>query len=85
VTSPEFGSNMTPVEMYQTDICTCSVNVAGLPAVSLPCGFDADGLPIGLQLIGDNFREAVILNASLAFERETAGSCLKTADMGVRL
>lgn len=85
VTAPEFGSNMTPVEMYQTDICTCSVNVAGLPAVSLPCGFDADGLPIGLQLIGDGFREAVILNASLAFERETAGSFLKTADRGVRL
>jgi aspartyl-tRNA(Asn)/glutamyl-tRNA(Gln) amidotransferase subunit A len=71
--------------MYQTDICTCSVNVAGLPAISIPCGFDNKGLPVGLQLIGDKFQEDVILNASLAFERETAGTYLTMADMGVRL
>jgi aspartyl-tRNA(Asn)/glutamyl-tRNA(Gln) amidotransferase subunit A len=85
VTALPFGANMSPVELYQTDICTCSVNVAGLPAVSLPCGFDDLGLPVGIQLIGDKFREDVILNASLSFERETARSYLKTADMGVRL
>ncbi len=85
VTALPFGANMSPVELYQTDICTCSVNIAGLPAVSVPCGFDDMGLPVGLQLIGDKFREDVILNASLAFERETARSYLKAADMGVRL
>lgn len=84
-TALTFGADMTPVEMYQTDICTCSVNVAGLPAISLPCGFDAKGLPVGLQLIGEKFSEAVILNASLAFERETAGTFLKMADLGVTL
>ena len=84
-TALRFGADMTPVELYQTDICTCSVNVAGLPAISLPCGFDEKGLPIGMQLIGEKFSEAVILNASLAFERETAQSFLKMADMGVKL
>jgi aspartyl-tRNA(Asn)/glutamyl-tRNA(Gln) amidotransferase subunit A len=84
-TALQFGADMTPVEMYQTDICTCSVNVAGLPAISLPCGFDGKGLPVGMQLIGDKFQEDVILNASLAFERETASSFLKIADMGVKL
>jgi aspartyl-tRNA(Asn)/glutamyl-tRNA(Gln) amidotransferase subunit A len=85
VTALRFGAGMSPVEMYQTDICTCSVNIAGLPAVSIPCGFDGNALPIGLQLIGEKFGEAVILNASLAFERETARAFLKTSDMGVRL
>ncbi|NLT15656.1 MAG: Asp-tRNA(Asn)/Glu-tRNA(Gln) amidotransferase subunit GatA [Clostridiales bacterium] len=85
VTALPFGANMSPVELYQTDICTCSVNIAGLPAVSIPCGFAEKGLPIGMQLIGDKFHEAVILNAALAFERETAQAYLKTADMGVRL
>jgi aspartyl-tRNA(Asn)/glutamyl-tRNA(Gln) amidotransferase subunit A len=84
-TALQFGADMTPVEMYQTDICTCSVNVAGLPAISLPGGFDGKGLPVGMQLIGDKFQEDVILNASLAFERETASSFLKIADMGVKL
>jgi aspartyl-tRNA(Asn)/glutamyl-tRNA(Gln) amidotransferase subunit A len=84
-TALKFGADMTPVEMYQTDICTCSVNIAGLPAVSVPCGFGEKGLPIGMQLIGGKFREADILNAALAFERETAQAFLKTADMGVRL
>ncbi|NMA25606.1 MAG: Asp-tRNA(Asn)/Glu-tRNA(Gln) amidotransferase subunit GatA, partial [Clostridiales bacterium] len=84
-TALPFGADMSPVEMYQTDICTCSVNIAGLPAVSIPCGFDEKGLPVGLQLIGDKFKEAEILNAALAFERETDRSFLKTAEMGVRL
>ncbi|SHH94206.1 aspartyl/glutamyl-tRNA(Asn/Gln) amidotransferase subunit A [Sporobacter termitidis DSM 10068] len=85
VTALKSGAGMTPVQMYQTDICTCSVNIAGLPAVSLPCGHDGKGLPVGMQLIGDKFSEDVVLNASLAFERETEGSHLKTADMGVLL
>lgn len=85
VTAPRFGADMTPVETYQTDICTCSVNIAGLPAVSVPCGFDQKGLPVGMQLIGDKFREDTILNAALAFERETQSAYMKTADMGVSL
>lgn len=85
VTAPVFGADLTPVETYQTDICTCSVNIAGLPAISLPCGFDQRDLPIGLQLIGNMFCEAEILNAALAFERETAQAYQKTADMGVQL
>ncbi len=85
VTALTFGADMTPVEMYQTDICTCSVNIAGLPAISIPCGFDATGLPIGMQLIGGKFREDVILNAALAFERDTESAFIKTADMGVTL
>lgn len=85
VTALQSGADMSPVEMYQTDICTCSVNIAGLPAVSIPCGHDAKGLPVGMQLIGDKFREADILNAALAFEKETERVYLKTAHMGVTL
>ncbi len=85
VTALKFGADMTPVETYQADICTCSVNIAGLPAISVPCGFDQKGLPVGLQLIGDRFREDVILNAARAFERETSNAFIKTADMGVTL
>ncbi len=85
VTALRFGAELSPVEMYQMDICTCSVNIAGLPAVSIPCGFDSNGLPIGMQLIGGRYREDVILNAALAFERETAGGFYKTSDMGVKL
>jgi aspartyl-tRNA(Asn)/glutamyl-tRNA(Gln) amidotransferase subunit A len=85
VTALKFGADMTPVETYQTDILTCSVNIAGLPAISVPCGFDGKNLPIGLQLIGGRFREETILNAALAFERETAGAFCKTAEMGVKI
>ena len=79
------GSNMSPVEMYQSDICTVSVNIAGVPAVSVPCGFDASGLPVGMQLIGGHFREDVILNAALAFERGSSGCYIKDSGLGVKL
>jgi len=84
-TALQKGSGLTPVEMYQTDICTSSVNLAGLPAMSVPCGFDEKGLPIGLQLVGPHFGESEILSAALAFERETAGEFLKSSGMGVKL
>lgn len=58
-----------PLEMYMADICTVSVNIAGLPAVVLPCGYDENGLPIGLQIIGKPFGEAAILNAAYALEK----------------
>jgi aspartyl-tRNA(Asn)/glutamyl-tRNA(Gln) amidotransferase subunit A len=85
VTAMKRGSNMSPVEMYQSDICTVSVNIAGVPAVSVPCGFDSSGLPVGMQLIGGHFREDVILNAALAFERESDGCYIKDSTMGVKL
>ncbi|MDR3159292.1 MAG: Asp-tRNA(Asn)/Glu-tRNA(Gln) amidotransferase subunit GatA [Zoogloeaceae bacterium] len=60
-----------PVEMYLSDIYTIAVNLAGLPGLSLPCGFDGQGLPIGLQLIGNYFEEARILNAAHGFQQAT--------------
>ncbi|MDR0528383.1 MAG: Asp-tRNA(Asn)/Glu-tRNA(Gln) amidotransferase subunit GatA [Zoogloeaceae bacterium] len=60
-----------PVEMYLSDIYTIAVNLAGLPALSLPCGFDAKGLPIGLQLIGNYFDEARVLAIAHVFQRAT--------------
>jgi aspartyl-tRNA(Asn)/glutamyl-tRNA(Gln) amidotransferase subunit A len=61
-----------PLQMYLSDIFTISVNLAGLPGMSVPCGFDASGLPIGLQLIGPPFGEEAILRAGDAFERTGA-------------
>ena len=58
-----------PLEMYLADICTVSVNIAGLPGISIPCGFDKQGMPIGMQLIGNKFKEETILNAAYAFEQ----------------
>jgi aspartyl-tRNA(Asn)/glutamyl-tRNA(Gln) amidotransferase subunit A len=66
------GEKVTdPLQMYLTDVFTNSVNLAGLPALSLPCGFDAEGLPIGLQIIGRPFDEAGILRAARAYEQAT--------------
>jgi aspartyl-tRNA(Asn)/glutamyl-tRNA(Gln) amidotransferase subunit A len=57
--------------MYLSDIYTISVNLAGLPALSLPCGFDHDGMPIGMQLIGKPFDEATILRVAHLYEQST--------------
>ena len=70
------------VETYLTDICTVPVNIAGLPAVAIPCGADEIGLPIGMQLIGNSFCEAVILNAAYSYE-QTADAFI-ACDRGVR-
>ena len=59
-----------PLEMYLADICTVSVNIAGLPGISLPCGVDSEGMPIGMQLIGDRFSEETLLNAGYTFEQD---------------
>ena len=59
-----------PLEMYLADICTVSVNIAGLPGISIPCGQDKEGMPIGMQLIGKRFDESTILNAAYTFEQK---------------
>ena len=59
-----------PLEMYLADICTVSVNIAGLPGISIPCGVNSDGMPVGMQLIGNKFEEEKILNAAYTFEQE---------------
>jgi len=69
-TAPEIGKSLEdPLKMYLGDIYTVSVNLAGLPAMTLPCGIDRKGLPIGLQLIGGCFQEKKILQAAYAFEQ----------------
>ncbi len=66
--TPEMTSD--PVQMYQADICTVTVNIAGLPAVSTTCGYDNDGMPIGMSVIGRKFDESTVLQVSDAFERD---------------
>ena len=61
-----------PLQMYLGDIFTVSANLAGLPAISIPCGFTIDSLPIGLQLTGRMFDETTLLTAAHAYERQTA-------------
>jgi len=60
-----------PLQMYLTDIFTISANLAGIPGLSLPCGLSAQGLPIGLQILGNHFEEEKILQAAYAFEQTT--------------
>ena len=64
------GKSSNPMEMYLADICTVSVNIAGLPGISIPCGIDSEGLPIGMQIIGNKFEEEKIIKAAYAFEQE---------------
>ena len=71
-TAPELGRSLSdPLQMYLSDIYTVSVNLAGLPGLSMPCGFDSKGLPIGAQLIGPHFGEGGLLNAAHAFQMDT--------------
>ncbi len=69
-TAPLLGENLEdPVRMYLGDIYTVSANLAGLPGICVPCGSDAQGLPIGLQLLGDCFQEKKLLRAAYAYEQ----------------
>ncbi len=71
-----------PVSNYKADICTVPVNIAGLPAVSVPCGFDCKGLPIGFQIIGQKFHESKILNVANKFEEYTNACYVKKVTGG---
>ncbi len=71
-TAPKLGESLSdPLQMYLSDIYTVSVNLAGLPGLSMPCGFDQGGLPIGAQLIGPALGEETVLNAAHAFQLDT--------------
>ncbi len=71
-TAPEIGKSLSdPLKMYLSDIFTVSVNIAGLPALSVPCGFDKDNMPIGAQIIGQRLSEKKVLNAGYAFQKNT--------------
>ena len=70
-TAYKFGEKSDPVAMYMGDICTVAVNIAGLPAISIPAGLDKKGMPIGIQLIANSFDERKLLTAAFAYERET--------------
>lgn len=72
-TAPKIGDSLRdPIKMYLGDVYTISVNLAGLPGISVPCGVDSKGLPIGLQLIGNCFKEKNIIRAAYAFEQTRA-------------
>ena len=69
-TAPKLGSSLSdPIKMYLGDIYTIAVNLAGLPGISLPCGKDKNGLPIGLQLIGDCFQEKKLIQTAYTYEK----------------
>ncbi|MEQ1557243.1 MAG: amidase family protein, partial [Gallionella sp.] len=75
-TSPSTAFNLgekgdDPVQMYLSDIYTIAVNLAGLPGMSIPCGTGANGLPVGLQIIGDYFKEAQMLNIAHQYQLAT--------------
>ena len=69
-TAPKLGDSLSdPIKMYLGDIYTISVNLAGLPGISVPCGQDSNGLPIGMQIIGDCFKEKNIIRVAYTFEK----------------
>ena len=77
-TAPLLGESLQdPIRMYLGDIYTIAVNLAGLPAISLPCGLDGEGLPVGLQLIGDCFEEKKLLRTAFTYEKARGmfGNC----------
>ena len=69
-TAPKIGESLSdPIQMYLGDIYTISINLAGLPGLSIPCGRDNKGLPIGMQLIGDCFKEKNLIRAAYTYEK----------------
>ena len=73
-TAFKLGENVDdPLKMYAADICTITLNIASLPGMSIPCGVGADGMPIGLQLIGPRFSEATLFNVAHHYEKLVGG------------
>jgi len=71
-TSLKLGESLSdPLKMYLGDICTVLINIIGIPAVSIPCGFDKQGLPIGMQLMGKHYSEQTLCSVASAFQNET--------------
>lgn len=71
-TAPKLGESLTdPLAMYLSDIYTVSVNLIGIPAIALPCGFAADGMPIGMQLLGNLMSEERLVNLAYAYQQHT--------------
>ena len=86
VTAFELNKNYsTPEEIYLSDICTVPVNITGVPAISVPCGFDHNNLPIGMQLITKKFGESKLLNIAHQFEINTNFEFSKNLNMGVNI
>ena len=89
-TSPytAFKKNYTfndTMETYANDICTVPVNIAGLPSISIPCGFGSNNMPIGFQVIGNKFCDSQVLNVAYAYEFATKGTSFRSVDKGVKL
>ena len=69
-TAPKLGESLLdPIKMYLGDIYTISINLAGLPGMSIPCGVDSKGLPVGMQLIGDCFQEKKLIQTAYTYEK----------------
>ena len=70
----KIGENIgDPIKMYYNDVCTVTVNIAGLPAINVPCGFDSKNMPMGLQFIADKFCEQTLLDTAYAYEQLSGG------------
>ena len=72
-TAFKIGEKRNPLEMYLSDLFTAMANLSGVPALSLPCGVDSQGLPIGIQIMGDHFQEELILQVAYALEQSLGG------------
>ncbi|MCD8383948.1 MAG: Asp-tRNA(Asn)/Glu-tRNA(Gln) amidotransferase subunit GatA [Clostridiales bacterium] len=82
-TAPRLGESLSnPLQMYLSDIYTVSVNLAGLPGISIPCGLDGNGMPVGAQLVGPVLGEQRVLNAAYAFQQSTNYHTLIPAEQG---
>lgn len=85
-TAPGLGESLAdPIRMYLGDIYTISANLAGLPAVSIPCGADRNGMPVGLQLIGDRFGEKKLLQMAYTYEQSAGASAERRLRDGERI
>ena len=83
--APKLGDSLSdPIQMYLSDIYTVSVNLCGLPGISLPCGEDKNGLPVGLQLLGQTFEEKKIIRAAYSFERYRLENLKLNCDKNLR-